>query len=290
MVTTLGRTGSMLLMRLLEAHPEVLVHRPYRYEQRVASYWIEVLRALSDPISYSRQLAPAGSLDGGRWWLGDGGPMPSVAPDEIHRWLGRDAVVSLAETSQARIEALYDQIAATTGSSGFRYFAEKYSLESAGIAWELYPRAREVFLVRDFRDMVASIFAFNRKRGVKGFGEEAARDELDYVRRLEVWASNLLRSWRRRSERAHLVRYEDLVLEPAGTLEALLDYAGLAADGATIDRMLGALAEELPELAEHGTAPDAKTSIGRARSDLSPDLAAACERSFGEALEAFGYA
>ena len=41
---------------------------------------------------------------------------------------------------------------------------------SAALTAELYPDAREVFLVRDFRDMVASIFAFNRKRGVRGFG------------------------------------------------------------------------------------------------------------------------
>src|ERR1700736_2752368 len=51
-VTTLGRTGSMLLLRLLEAHPEVLVLRPHRYEQRVAGYWTEVMLALTDPSSY----------------------------------------------------------------------------------------------------------------------------------------------------------------------------------------------------------------------------------------------
>jgi hypothetical protein len=291
MVTTLGRTGSMMLMRLLEAHPEVLVHRPFRYEQRVASYWIEVLRTLADPVSYSRQLAPAGSLDGGRWWLGEEGPMPTTGmrDEDLERWVGRDAVVSLAETSQARVEALYEQVAARMDTGGFRYFAEKYSLECAALAWELYPGARELFLVRDFRDMVASILAFNRKRGVKGFGEEGARDELDYVRRLEVWATNLLESWRHRADRAHLVRYEDLVLEPAATLEGLLAYVGVATDEETIERMLDVLGEDLPELEDHHTAPDAKASIGRFRRDLPPDLARACEQSFGEALEAFGY-
>src|SRR6185503_11425346 len=51
MVTTLGRTGSMALMRMLEAHPELLVYRPYRYEQQVAGYWLDVLLTLSDPSS-----------------------------------------------------------------------------------------------------------------------------------------------------------------------------------------------------------------------------------------------
>src|SRR5207244_1900303 len=92
-VTTLGRTGSMLLLRLLEAHPEVLVIRPHRYEQRVAGYWSEVLLALTDPASYMRQLAPAGSLDRPRWWLGDEGPTPGFDPQRgLQRWLGSDAV------------------------------------------------------------------------------------------------------------------------------------------------------------------------------------------------------
>jgi len=249
-----------------------------------------VLRALADPASYQRQLAPAGSLDGGRWWLGDEGPRPwPVGDAEIQRWMGREAVISLAETAQARVEALYDQIAARMGAAGSRYFAEKYSLESSALAWELYPAGRELFLVRDFRDMVASILAFNRKRGVKGFGEAGARDELDYVRRLEVWAANLLAGWRRRSDRAHLVRYEDLVLEPAETLRGLLGYLEVTSDDPTIEQMLDAVGEELPALEDHRTAPDPRASIGRFRRDLPPELALACEQSFGDALEAFGY-
>ena len=43
MLTTLGRTGSMALMRMLEAHPEVLVYRPHRYEQQVAGDRLDVL-------------------------------------------------------------------------------------------------------------------------------------------------------------------------------------------------------------------------------------------------------
>src|SRR5262249_17819616 len=92
-VTTLGRTGSMLLLRLREAHPEVLVLRPHRYEQRVAGYWVGVLLALTDPSSYMRQLAPAGSLDRSLWWLGDEGSVPGVDPESsLQRWLGSEAV------------------------------------------------------------------------------------------------------------------------------------------------------------------------------------------------------
>jgi hypothetical protein len=289
-VTTLGRTGSMLLLRLLEAHPDVLVIRPHRYEQRVAGYWAEVLLALTDPASYMRQIEPSGSLDRPRWWLGDEEPTPGLdAGKDLQRWLGSEAVEEVAEFCAARIEALYGEAACALPGERPRYFAEKHTLRSAAVTTELFPGAREIFLVRDFRDMVASILAFNRKRGVRGFGEGAARDPLDYVERLGGWAHGLVRSFARRGERAHVVRYEDLVRDPAATLAALLEYLGADAAPARVEAMIGVLESEMPELARHTTSPDAAASIGRWRTDLDEQLVQACERAFGPALEAFGY-
>jgi hypothetical protein len=210
------------------------------------------------------------------------------AADGLHRWLGRDAVFALADISRSRIDALYGEAAAQAGRKP-RYFAEKHTLRSAMLTWELYPEAREVFLVRDFRDMVASILAFNRKRGVKGFGEANADGAVDYVDRLSGWAHALVRSFERRSTRAHLVRYEDLVREPVATLTSLLSYLGIDASSAAVDQMRAALTTDMPQLAQHATTPDPGASIGRWRGDLGEELTRACERSFGEALAVFGY-
>jgi hypothetical protein len=290
-VTTLGRTGSMMLMRMLEAHPEILVYRPYRYEQRVASYWIEVMLALSEPASYFRQIAPAGSLDDRDWWLGEGGtPPPGLRDDRIERWMGFEAVRELAEVSQTRIERLYEQIRRSKHERGRpSYFAEKCSLALSHLVWELYPRAREIFLVRDFRDMVCSIIAFNRQRGVKGFGREAVESDLDYVESLTGWAANLKRSFEQRSGRSMLVRYEDLVLDPAPALSDLLEYVEVDHGDQVVAAMLEAVAAELPALAEHPTAAEPRSSIGRWKDELDGDLVEACERAFGPALETFGY-
>jgi hypothetical protein len=267
----------------------VFVIRPHRYEQRVAGYWVEVLLALTDPSSYMRQLAPAGSLDRPVWWLGDEGPVPGVNPeDAIQRWLGSEAVASIAGFCRERIDALYSQAAAVAGTRP-HYFAEKHTIRSAALTAELYPGAREVFLVRDFRDMVTSILAFNRKRGVRGFGEGAATSAVDYVDRLGEWAESLVRSFARRRAAAHVLRYEDLVLEPQPALRALLEYLEVDARDGTIARMLDAQRTEMPELAEHRTSSDAAASIGRWRTALDDDLAQACARSFGAALETFGY-
>jgi hypothetical protein len=292
LVTTLGRTGSMVLMRMLEAHPELLVYRPFRYEQQVAGYWLSVLLSLSEPGSYLRQVAPAGNLEDPLWWLG-GGPGPRELRDApLQSWLGSEGVESLAHVCQERVAAVYGQIASRAGKPEAAFFAEKYSLRTAQIARELYPGARELFLVRDFRDMVASILAFNRRRGVQGFGRAAAGSDLEWVEGLAGWSGSLVRAWRARSGGSggsHLVRYEDLMLRPERVLAGVLSYTGVDPAPARVEEMLAAASPAMPELAEHRTAESAPGSIGRWRTDLEPDLAAACERSFGEALREFGY-
>jgi Sulfotransferase family len=291
MVTTLGRTGSMMLMQMLEAHPEILVYRPFRYEQRVASYWIEVLLALAEPASWFRQVAPAGSLDEPRWWLGEDGATPTGLRDEaLQQWMGGEAVRELAEVSQTRIERLYGRLASRLENGPApRFFAEKYALGISHLVRELYPGAREIFLVRDFRDMVCSIIAFNKKRGVQGFGREAAASDLDYVASLGRWAEGLQTAYERRAGSAIVIRYEDLVLEPRPTLEAMLDHIGVDSGSGVLDAMVEALGRELGELRGHRTSADPRSSIGRWREDLGDELGRACEESFGSALEAFGY-
>jgi hypothetical protein len=291
MITTLGRTGSMMLMRMLEPHPEVLVYRPFRYEQRVASYWIEVMLALAEPASYFRQIAPVGSLDERIWWLGENGPAPgSVGDEQTVRWMGSDAVRELAELSQSRIERFYGQLAARAGNSAPAFFAEKYALEISHLVRELYPGAREVFLVRDFRDMLCSIIAFNERRGVKGFGRSAASSDREYVQQLGGWAARLERAHELRADRSVVVRYEDLVLDPAPTLSGLLEYLQLEPAPHVVETMIAALGSEPTVLADHGTAPDPRSSIGRWRDELDDELLELCEKAFGSALESFGYA
>jgi hypothetical protein len=112
--------------------------------------------------------------------------------------------------------------------------------------------------------------------------------------------ADLQRSWQARSDRAHLVRYEDLVLEPNETLTSMLDYLELDSSPGTVNEVLARGSEEvltLPgfsyeasEIAAHRTLPDPKATIGRWRSDGDGSLRALAEEVFGEALREFGYA
>ena len=292
MVTTLGRTGSTILVGLLEAHPEVVAYPPFEDEPKVASYWIEVLLALSEPASYRRQLTPGRELNS-TWWLGTQMPMPRARwPRALHEWVGATAVETLAGFCQERIEALYEQVASEYGVANPRYFAEKYWATSTipSFMWELYDDPREVFVVRDFRDMACSMRAFDEKRGFKAFGrQQAADDEHHIVNQLAPRVASLLSEWQLRSKRAHLVRYEDLVARPAETVSAMLSYLEVDSSPATVEAVSRTMTESGRRMEEHRTAPDAAASVGRWRREMDPELQRASEAAFGPALETFGY-
>jgi hypothetical protein len=291
-VTTLGRTGSTILMQLLEAHPEVIAYPPFEDEPKVASYWMEVLLALSEPASYRRQLTPGRDLNDA-WWLGAQMPMPRARwPQPLHEWIGATAIETLAGFCQEQIETVYEQIASEFGVSDGRYLAEKYWATSPipELMWELYQGARELFVVRDFRDMACSMKAFDEKRGFRAFGrQEASDDEHHIVEQLAPRVSSLYKGWVRRAERAHLVRYEDLVADPRKTVAAMLAYLEIDSSPAVVETVARAMTETTPGMEAHRTTPDAQASIGRWQRELSPELQGLCQSAFGPALEAFGY-
>jgi hypothetical protein len=291
LLTTLGRTGSTAVVRMLAAHPDIVAYRPFEYEPRVATYWMGVFRALSDPASYRRQLAPTGTIDGS-WWLGEQTPLPLPIRDPaLDPWLDATAIGELAGVAQQRIERLYTEVAAAHGRPDVPYFVEKYRADAVPeLMLELYPGAREVMLVRDFRDMIASMFAYNEKRGRQGFRRDRATSDRDYVlNEVGVSVGALADAWARRSDTAHLVRYEDLVLHPEETVQALLARLGLDAGPSSVEPMLGSLFARDSGSEGHRTVLDPRESIGRWRRDLSDEVTAACAETLGPSLETFGY-
>jgi hypothetical protein len=287
-LTALGRTGSTAVTRLIATHPEVVAYRPFEYEPRVVTYWLDVIQDLSEPGAFRRQVAPLGPLDEG-WWIGARPPFPRrLVDDEIQSLLGGEGIDDLAAFCQRRIERFYGRVADLAGRPGATRFVEKLGPRTGALLSELYPRAREVVLVRDFRDMVASIFAFNRKRGYAGFGRSRAESDVEYVA-TEVAESveTLVGAWRARSPDSHLLRYEDLVLRTPETVRRLLDYLELEAGRETLEAMLASL--EAPESEGHRTAAAPEHSIGRWRQELSVEVKEACAATLGPALREFGY-
>jgi hypothetical protein len=286
MVNTIGRSGSTLLVTLLSSHPEVVAFSPFVKDARVSTYWANILQDLSEPSSFLAPFDPP-DLERPHWWLAaEGG---ELGEPEIERWLGGDAVDALAGLSRSRIEAFYRHLA---GDARPHFFVEKYLPHQLvpDLLAEMYPGAREVILVRDFRDMLCSIIAFNRKRGWDAFGRTEGGDDAEYVRgALRQSATRLSERLRGEESRALLVRYEDLVLDPEPALAALFEQLGLASDPALVAETVRRAEESTAAMDHHRTSSDPAASIGRWREDLPADVAEVCNQELGPLLVEFGY-
>ena len=305
MLTCLGRTGSTWVMKLLAAHDEVVLYRRFPYESAPAKYWLHMLEVLSGPGNLVESADPDDFQDN-LWWVGQN-PYHDESVYErasLSYWYGRTHVDRLAAFCLRNIEDWYMTLARSHDQKAPRYFAEKHMwpTDLPVLAWELYPRAKEVFLVRDFRDMACSILAFDRERGFAGFGRPDGTTDEEYLRGdLRRMALDIRDSWRERGDRGHLLRYEDLVFQPEETLAALLRYLEVEPSSETVARMLELGAEDAPILPgtsitpeslvrEHRTTSDLKSSIGRWRREPDPDIRDLCEEVFGDVLSDFGYA
>ena len=291
LVTSLGRSGTTFLMRLLSAHPSVVAYRAYPYEMRAARYWMQLLGALIEPATQ------AGSANGltprtMQWWVHHH-PFCRGAQGRdagLQEWFGGRLVEQVAEVCQRSIEDTYRRVAATQGQTAPRYFSEKYLPDEVpGIVRELYPQAREIFLVRDLRDVLCSIRSFNAKRGSLDFSRDQVSSEQEYILHLRDEALRLLASWKSRDMRSILVRYEDLVLRPTETLTSILDYLELDSRSGRIHELLESASVATPEFVEHRTTDTATDSVGRWQRDLDADSLALCNDVFSSVLAEFGY-
>ena len=70
LVPALGRSGTTLLMGLLNAHPEIIAPGKYPFEYRQASYFWHAIRILTSPANFSRSMHPDGFEQNNFYQLG----------------------------------------------------------------------------------------------------------------------------------------------------------------------------------------------------------------------------
>lgn len=264
LLTSLGRSGTTWMMRLLGGHPQIVVHDRYPYELDAAGYWSHMMRVLSDPADFAEATDPHALVaDPSRVWRN---PYHShvVEHPELKLMLGRQYVRQLAAFCLRSIDDWYATMARAQGRPEVLYFAEKCGPTHVPVAlWNLYPAAKEIFLVRDLRDMASSALAFNRKRGYSALGRLPDEDNERYFQRLRESGECLLASWLQRRDRAHLVYYEDLVRDPVRTVVRMLEYLELDATPQLVERMLDQSSSPTEEIEWHCTSPSLADSVGR---------------------------
>ena len=292
MLTTMGRAGTTWTMRLLSEHPEIVVHRWHPYELRTARYWWHMLKTLSEPRD-PHHSGQADRFQTNKLFVGYNPfyPEPIGVTPGLIEWMGKDYVEDLARFCQRNAEETYKRIAIGQGQTNVRYMAEKHRADNLPwLVWELYPKAKEIFLVRDFRDVFSSMLAYNKKFGRRAFWPEHLKSDEEFAHFLRnSTIKNLSRSWPKRQDRAHLIRYEDLIAQPQQVLQGVFEYLELDASVATVAGVLERASADNPETRQHITSSNVSNSLGRWRTSLSPEMQEVANREFGDVLEQFGY-
>ncbi len=272
MVTSVGRSGSTLLMQYLAAHPDIVVETDYPMEGKIAS------KAF---ISLGKKLLEH-YLESPIIWR-----QVHEFDAELFRLAGEQTSRVATDVSTVYTSLHRDQcgIPATPA-----FYAEK-NMAPEWLFWEICPNAREIFLVRDPRDIICSSLAFNAKRGTVKFGRQDVENDLQYVsHRAEMARPWVVEPWLARKDRAVLIKYEELVTSPRTVLQRLFRYLELSHTPSLIERIITDVAQKTDIQNRHSTAHSTKSSVARWKKDLSPDMLDACNREFKDYMEVFEYA
>src|SRR5262249_12685594 len=142
--------------------------------------------------------------------------------------------------------------------------------------------------VRDFRDMICSMLAFDAKRQARAFqGDDV--DVEAFIFRIVDDVRRLAEAWHERRGTALLLRYEDLVTEPHASLRRVADDAGSDASPAVIERMVETSRRDEDRTRAHRTTDDGPRSIGRYRYDMNEDMRDLCLEIGADLLAGLGY-
>ncbi len=283
LVDGFGRDGSTALMTMLAASPSIAVDERYPFERRYFTYlwrwsrlpartdWPGALWSNDDAVSISQER---------EWALL--GPIPWL-PREL---LGADGdgagfARRCFEHAWATLSAEAIERARLGGSQPPRFYAEKHSNTWAVELSEL-PPVRVIALLRDPRDVHASILAFEAKEPITSFSIAEARaggDRLagiiDRHRTRMRWIAELIETGA-----APVVRSAELARDPAAVAARLAAVLEVEIDPSS--PRLDALAER------HGSSTELR-SEARWRTDLDPAIAERLTDELRPELRALGF-
>jgi hypothetical protein len=265
-----GRCGTTLLMQLLGTAPEIEFDRRYPSEYRWLSYFAHMAAQMTEPFDPDRHVGLTPFFFGAQpaW-----GPVPFESD-----------VVDVTGLTAPLLRGMWTTFsdAVRVRHPAVRWYAEKLALPvepflEAGI------ELRIVDLLRDPRDMLASILAFTAT-GIDGFDDPHAGTVDEYVDRFVATLHEGLDRMDATPPDVDrvVVTYEDLATDLAGVAARLGRWLGVELDA-------GAVLGQRPAYAHHMTTDSVDASIGRWRTDLDGATAARVAAALGPRLVAHGY-
>jgi hypothetical protein len=284
-VTTLGRTGSSWLMQLLAKHPAIVVANQHPYETFALEYWLHLVS--EQLLSPQQMLSPVDQRRFNRDFLAD---------KQHQDWFQNEYYAQAIGFCQEAIENYYQSIAAQQHISSPQFFAEKipYFSGDGSTTWrqlgsavrELYPDAKEIILVRDFRDMVLSALHFGAKDKEN---TDLEKQKLTAYQNVTKEVAEFSAYYKQNRANTYLVRYEELLFRTTDTLRSLFSSLSIPSSDAilqTVTRDKDTISETQQR---HITSKSVGKSVARWKRELPPQLQGEYTKNFKYNLNLFGY-
>ena len=199
------RSGTTWLQLMLGSHPSVCATAELTLYDKYLAPWLDAWKA------------EVRMTEEGKCYLG----MPVLWDEaEFHSFLSGFLQTAYSKMLSTKPEASH----ILDKHPGYSQFV--------GTIQHFIPQARFIHLIRDGRDVAASLFAASRQ--LRWF---ARRPLYDYA---QVWKRQVLAARKAGAFKNHYleVRYEDLSASPTATLKTVFDFCGLDADDDLIETIV----------------------------------------------------
>jgi hypothetical protein len=279
LISSAGRSGSTLLMKILLTHPSIIGGNQYPYEVRPASYFANAFHVLTSRAdTFGVQIrdtfdSQPGMLTVNPFYHADFQNVTSN-PDFFEKFYKGVVLSEMTLAFQAVIETFYRQLSSDQTRVSAQYFIEKVDATRVSrIAFRgLYRKIREILLIRDLRDVVCSFRVF--------FKDHPYQSLVDHLASVGNILSNININNKRDSI---IIKYEDLFTERDQILTKIANFLELenvwSQDFEAEEKMHGI----------HGTTNSPFESIGRWKNELTPDEREECNEKFANFLREFAY-
>ena len=265
------RSGTTLVAQVLNAHPELLVPDETDFMVPAA----HAFRLVSDETA-------------GRALLADLISSTDRFEATLGRWLDaervREAIAAVPYRFDCVVASLYDALAEVAGvtEAGDKSPNDLPQSEVLGQAGFFTERIRAVHLVRDPRDVMVSMARLGWLNGI----------DVSYAR---LWRNANLSLHQRLADhpdRYLMIRYEDVVADPATSFRAVTEFLGVPFDDAMVSEE--ARFSQFPEhkgMAQHASTfrPIGGDSVGGYAELFDRSTLAEVDALAGDALATFGY-
>src|ERR1700676_3931501 len=166
---------------------------------------------------------------------------------------------------------MIDNASDTFAKNTAHYLAEKFNISHLrDLVPNIYGTSREIFLVRDFRDVWVSARSLNNRRDSPSFGRAEVQDDEAWLHSFSGSVLQILLNYQAAQPGSFLVRYEDLIEAPRTVLPALLQFLQIEATDEIADRMVERVRSvDLTNASGHVTSASPALSRGRWRAEMT---------------------